>query len=224
MNGATRTPKRHVHQGWFRIVDAWKASEETNFYRFCSNNGHVHLVGASPTGMCAVYAISIAAKLLGITGWNSSSVVEDFISNCASRGRPISPSGLTYGELRHYVKFVNGRNTTGGQISMSTLDQNLLGGVNGKLAGQRLRVIHLSEGGYICAAFNSMGVSHCIAIRVACGEKYFHDEENDSVALVTYDFDWIYGISFLRRVALHLTLSDCLYSDAIASLIIIFLL
>ncbi|EGZ04332.1 hypothetical protein PHYSODRAFT_536662, partial [Phytophthora sojae] len=154
--------------------------------------------------VCApFYAVGVAAKLLGITGWNSSSVAQDFISYCANRGRPISPSGLTYGELRHYVRFVNGRNTTGGQISMSALDKNLLGGVNGKLAGQRLRVIDLTEGGYVCAAFNLMGVSHCIAIHVVCGEKYVYDEENDSVALGAYDLDWIYGISFLRRVALY---------------------
>lgn len=77
------------------VVDAWKASSITSFYIFCRNNGHVHYIGASPQGMCAFYAVGLAADHLGNTGWHTSDVVSGFKEYCAARGKPISPRGVT---------------------------------------------------------------------------------------------------------------------------------
>jgi hypothetical protein len=152
--------------------------------------------------LCVVYAVGVAADLIDIEGWNSSCALHDFQKKCVDEGHPLSQNGLTYGELRHYVKFINTRRGDLGQISMSTLDKNLMGGLNGKTAISRLRSFDLEEGVYICAARNSMGVSHSFAIQVIRGAKFMYDEDHDSVPCPDFDLTWIYGISFLRRVVM----------------------
>lgn len=136
------------------VVDAWKVSNRSRFFAFVQQNGHVHLIGASPEGLCAFYAVGIAASMLGNIGWQDLSLAREFIDECTARGKSVSSAGVTYGELRCFLKFANVRSTM--QISMRDLDTNVYGGVSSKIAVAHLRTLLLEDGVYLCAGYNSL--------------------------------------------------------------------
>ncbi|KAE9022940.1 hypothetical protein PR001_g13036 [Phytophthora rubi] len=86
---------------------------------------------------------------------------------------------------------------------MKVLGKNLFGGFSGKEALLRLKMLNLQEGEYICAGYNSLRVSHCIAIQVVKGDKFVYDETIHGEAIGACDLTWVYGVSFLRRVELY---------------------
>ncbi|KAE9326021.1 hypothetical protein PF008_g16744 [Phytophthora fragariae] len=180
------------------VVDEWKMSKVSTYYRFCKLNGHCHHIGASPKGLCAFYALGIATELVGNAGWHSMAQARQFMRECAGRGKPISPEGVTYGELRCYVKFANSRNLK--QVSTKLLDKNVFGGVTGHQSTSKLCAVVLDEGVYICAAFSSLRVTHSFVIAVVHGKKFIYDDAITGVGIEQCDLSWIYGVSFVRRV------------------------
>ncbi|EGZ08806.1 hypothetical protein PHYSODRAFT_525756 [Phytophthora sojae] len=188
----------------------WKASKYASFYEFCRRNGHVHNIGASPSanGKCAVVAVEIAVTFLGNSGWAPPppGCFGAFVEYCDRRGRPLSPDGLTARELHFYIKYLNDRcgSSKTSQISIRVFDGNLLGGVNGKNASEVLMKGALVDGVYVCAAYSSLRVTHCFAIKVFNCDKLIYNDNNVAVEIQAYDAEWIMGIIFLRRIALYL--------------------
>lgn len=61
----------------------------------------------------------------------------------------------------------------------------------------------LQDGIYLCAGYSSLRVSHCLVIRVFEGEKFVSDETTFNQGIQQCDLEWLYGISFLRKVDLY---------------------
>ena len=182
------------------VVDQWKASSDLCFYSFCAKNGHVHVIGDSPEGTCAFYALRISVTLLGAIFWFSDTLVDEFKEYSQARGYPISTKGISYGEIRHFIKFANKNGRP--QIRTKVLDKNLIEGANGKKAKDALTATALLDSVYMCAAFTSLRVTHSFVVRVEQGVRSIYDEEHDGIPLTEYDSEWIAGVKFLRRVSL----------------------
>jgi hypothetical protein len=185
------------------IVDHWKRTTIPTFYQFCSENGHVHAIGASPEGTCAFYAVMIAVHLLGNCNCYTDEAVSSFKKLCAVRGRPIRPERVTYGELRLFMKYVNKSLCTDAQeIRMKVLDKNLVHGANGNKARQALRTTVLTDGYYICAAFSSLRITHSFVLSVSGVSRCVFDYNNHGTPLEEFDVGWIVGLMFIRKVTL----------------------
>jgi hypothetical protein len=183
------------------IVDEWKASSIQCFYTFCKLNGHASRIGASPRKDCAVYGIRVAAELIGSGDWCPGDVVKEFRDQCASRGRPFSDEGISYGELRCLIRFANERCSESAQrLSLPILDKSIMSGVNGCTAGRRLLELPMPCGVYLCAAFDSKRCTHCFVINAEDTTKRVYDVKHDGVFISKYDTTWIYGVMFVRRV------------------------
>lgn len=138
-----------------------------------------------------------AATLIGNEECHTSETEAQFMAECTARGRPISPKGHSYGELRRYIKFANQKcSTSYHEISIAILDKNVLPGVNGKFASDKPQSGELPDGVYICAAFSSMRVTHGFVTQVTGGEKTIHHGIPNS----EYHSMWIFEIMFVRRV------------------------
>ncbi|GMF57928.1 unnamed protein product [Phytophthora fragariaefolia] len=149
--------------GACNIVDLWKRSQNSCFYKFCKLNGHATRIGASPPNDCALYGIRMAAQLIGSFDWGIEIIVDEF------------------------RKFANERCSEPCQrLSLPILYRSLMSGVNGFSAGARLRTLSIPCGVYLCAAFDSKRCTHCIVIQVTADAKRVFDYEHDGVAMSIY--------------------------------------
>ena len=182
-------------------VDRWRASDVADFSAYCAANPGDFLVGASHDGRCTFRALRCCLRQLDNASWMTPMLVDSFHAECASKGRPLSANGINTGILQCFVHFGNARVSGNARpLSVPTFKKNMCrGSVRGAAA---LDAIPLRDGVYICAAFDKMHQGHAFTILMRDGWKRVIDEDDYHASLFDYGVGWIFGVYFLRQVAL----------------------
>ncbi|KAG3054559.1 hypothetical protein PI125_g25845 [Phytophthora idaei] len=194
-----------------QLVDDFKlAGNGRTFSEYCLSreDPFALAMGASPQGRCSFIALELVADRLGVPDWFSWHLVEQFYTEWAARGAPISERGVVWTTLQTFIRRLNAaaRAVGGPEICMDTVAVNqrqaVLSGPNTVLA---LEYLLLAPGLYLVAGFAPYPArrSHAFVLEATVTGRYASDDEAARVPLVDYAYPWIGGLQFVRRLVLR---------------------